>query len=651
MRSLIVAALVCLGAALAPTALAADGFPPLPPDSRVAFDASPYLGKAPLTVRFDASRSLITVFRLPRLPGLGAGDPLSRRAGSVQYMWSFGDGAVGLGRQVAHTYTAPGDFTVRLLVANGGGAYGSASFVVTVADGAYKLTAPVSENEARRFLWQAAFGPKPADIAFIASNGYEAWIDAQIAMPPTAMTAAQLQQAIAQGYGYGPEALWDDFCVEAPDQLRQRMAWALSQILVMNNPQDTGSADTVYYGVYIQRALGNYRDLLGYVTRSHQMGVFLTYINNARADPQAGAVPDENYAREVMQLFSIGLWALNPDGSRALDAYGEPIPTYTNATIQQFARIFTGFRWGPDFSQPMNMSAWHHEFGSKQLLNYPGATPPNGFIPAVTIPAQQTTAVANADVDAALDNIFRHPNCPPFIADLLIKRMTTSNPTPGYVRRVADAFAGIGPYGTGVRGDLTATAKAILLDDEARDPAYRTNPFAGRVKEPLVTRWALYRILQVTDRPAEVFPFRIAADTYLQQQDMGQSLMGAPSVFNFYLPAYIPPLTELSPFAMFSPELQIYNDYTALATQNRLHDELITRGGATEPARYNFWRAISNDVNALVNALNDELLSGALTAQSRQIITAALTTVTGITDRVRSAAWLFVNSPEFRTLK
>src|SRR5262249_34281791 len=156
--------------------------------------------------------------------------------------------------------------------------YGSASFTVTAADGSYNLNGPVSDNEARRFLWQAAFGPKPADIAAVVANGYAAWINAQIALPPTVMTAAQIQHAMAVGYRYGPASLRDAFCVEAPDQLRQRMAWALAQILVMNTPQDTGEADTVYYGATIQRALGNYRDLLGYVTRSHQMGVFLTYI-------------------------------------------------------------------------------------------------------------------------------------------------------------------------------------------------------------------------------------------------------------------------------------------------------------------------------------------------------------------------------------
>lgn len=621
------------------------------PDSRVRFDAIPFLGEAPLAVQFDATRSGFSSVRPSTRPGLIEGEENLRRVNGVQYIWEFGDGAMALGARASHTYSAPGQYEVKLTILAGGALFAGEPFFVTASDGSFSLKEPVTPNEARRFLWQAAFGPRPADVSFIVANGFEAWIDAQKAMAPTLMTVAQLNQSIAQSYGYGPESLFDDLCVEAPDQLRQRVAWALLQVLVMNNPQDTADADTVYYASYIQRALGNYRDLLGYVTRSHQMGVFLTYINNLRANPQAGTVPDENYAREVMQLFTIGLWTLNPDGTRALDALGRPIPTFDNADVQQFARIFTGFRWGAEFADPMPMIPGRHEFGAKQLLDYPGAVPPGGFIPAITQAGQQTEPAAQADIDAALDNLFHHPNCAPFISKLLIKRLVTSNPTPGYVQRVAQTFEGFGAYGSGVRGDLGATVKAILLDNEARDPAYRANPFYGAIREPLVTRWGLYRTLERVDRPAEVFPFRIAGDTYQAQLDFGQSFLGSPSVFNFYLPSHVPPLTRLAPFEMTSPELQIFNDYTALATQNRFHDELVIRGGATEAARYAFWRTLAPNPASLVSALNDELMCGVLSTESRQVIEQAIQAITGNTDRVRSAVWLIVNSPEFRTLR
>lgn len=594
------------------------------------FVASPYLGEVPLTVTFDASRTNGVISTLD---------------------WDFGDGGTASGQVVEHTFTQPGDFTITLTATGPNAEVDSKTFVVTVSDGSFDLQSPVTPNEARRFLWQAAYGPLQQDIDYIVANGYEAWIDAQLAEPATLMLVEYLEESIDMEYGYNPDTIWDDVCVDSGDQLRQRMAWALLQILVMNNPQDTASADMVYYSAYIDRALGNYRDLLGYVTSSHHMGVFLTYINNLKADPNAGTVPDENYAREVMQLFSIGLTMLNLDGTQQLDVSGNPIPTYDNETVQQFARIFTGFRWGTDYALAMPMISSRHEFGAKQLLNYPGAVPANGFIPAINSPAQQTEAAALADVGAALDNLFHHPNCAPFICDLLIKRLVTSNPTPAYVERVAQAFEGNGPYGSGVRGDLFATVKAILLDNEARDPAYRSNPYYGKVLEPLVVRWGLYRILERVDRPAEVFPFRINAGPYQNQLDFGQSFMGSPSVFNFYLPNYIPPITELAAAGMYAPEVQIYNDFTAMATQNRFHQELVTVGGAQESGKYNEWRALSGNPSVLVATLNDELMHGSLSPESTQIIVNALTAITGDTDRVRTAVWLMVNSPEFRVLK
>lgn len=591
-----------------------------------ALTGAPHLGPSPLAVRLRAEDS----------------------GPACVYLWDFGDGRRGSGREVEHTYTGLGNRTATLTVLRAGGATASARFTVTLSDGSYDLNGPVTANEARRFLWQAGFGPAAADVAAVSAAGYAGWMDAQRALPPTIIRAEDMATSIARGYGYGADSLWDDLAVQAPDQLRQRMAWALLQVLVMNDPQDSATADAAYYSGYLQRALGNYRELLGYIARSHQMGVYLTYIGNARADPATGSVPDENFAREVMQLFTIGLVMLGPDGTPVLDGAGRPIPTYDNATVGQFARVFTGFRWGSDYSGPMPMIAGNHEFGAKQLLNYPGAVPAGGLIPATN---DRTEARAQADVDAALDNLFNHPNCGPFIAGLLIKRLTTSNPTPGYVGRVARAFEGTGPHGSGVRGDLFATARAILLDPEARDPAYRGNPQAGRVLEPLVARWGLYRALERVDRPAEAFPFRIAADGYQLQLDVGQSFMGSPSVFNFYLPHYIPPRTPLAPIGFFAPELQIYNDYTALATQNRFHDELVTRGGAGEAGRYGAWRALSADPHALVSALNDELMSGAMSPQAAAIIEGAVGRLSGATDRVRTAVWLTANSPEFRVLR
>ena len=309
--------------------------------------------------------------------------------------------------------------------------------------------------------------------------GFAGWIDQQISLSPSLLTEAGFQQAIdsRDDNNLGPIAqqyfAWANLAVESIDQLRHRMAWALSQIIVINNDEDgTGTIGSRnYYNFYLQHALGNYRDLLADVTFSYPMGVYLTYVNNARANPEAGTEPDENYAREVMQLFSVGLFDLNLDGTHKLDAQGNSIPTYSNDDITQFARVFTGLRVstiGANFQEsagePMRMDVTRHEFGSKQLLTYPGAVN-NGFIPA----RSETEANGISDIHFAIDNVFNHPNTAPFVCRQLIQRLVTSNPTPAYVGRVAAVFE---DDGNGVRGNLGAVAKAILLDPEARDPVY-----------------------------------------------------------------------------------------------------------------------------------------------------------------------------------
>lgn len=603
----------------------------LPVDDTIGLSASatsvvplPHLGVAPLDVRLEAADA--------------------READTC--IWDFGDGSTGVGRVVQHTYASQGSYIARVTIPDqiDPSHTITGTVTITVADGTYDFHGPVTPNEARRFLWQAGFGPTPADVNFIVANGYEAWIDSQRGKPSTIITPQNLADSIARGYGLGVDSLFDDLCVEAPDQLRQKMAWALLQILVMNDP-NPGPVDCIYYSGYIQNALGNYRDLLDLVTRSHPMGFYLTYANNFKYNPETGAFPDENFARELMQLFTIGLYELNPDGTFMLDENGQRIPTYDNTTVQQFARVFTGFGSG-DYTGPMQMYPDAHEFGSKQLLVYPGVVPEYGFIPQTDF---ETFEGADADIEAGLDNVFNHPNLGPFIAQLLIKRMTTSNPTPQYVARVARALEGTGPYGFGVRGDLFAAAKAILLDPEARDPAYRTNPLYGKLKEPLAVRWGMYRAFQRVDRPAEVFPFRIAAESGFLQSDLGESFMGSPTVFNFYLPAYIPPNTRLARAGMTAPELQICNDYTALAMIDRFRYELVI---VSENApRVAAWRAMADNVDTLVNALNDELACGALSPKSVDIIKKALGKVTGSMDRVRSGVWLVTNAPEFRVLK
>ena len=613
----------------------------LPPTAR--FSVSPFLGVAPLTVDFDAGRTT------------------DSEAILSSYHWDFGDGAQGSGRQTTHTFTQAGTYLATLTATDAGGLANQTTVVITISDGSYDLNAPVTANEARRFLWQAAFGPDPNAVDFIMQNGYEAWIDAQRTVPVNRILWAD-QQANDNNYDDGweqPHEIWDDLCVQGEDQLRQRMAWALIQIIVINSSQAMTDNEGAgyYYSEYIDRALGNYHDLLEFVTFSHQMGIFLTYINNTKADPSTGTQPDENYARELMQLFTIGLWELNSDGTRMLDTAGNPIPTYGNDEVRQFARIMTGFRWAWDLPEgdnwgvyPMPMQANRHEFGAKQLLDYPGAIPLNGFIPAWPT-NQWLEDIAIAEIELALENVFRHPNVAPFVSKQLIQHLVTSNPTPAYVARVAEAFEGNGPYGSGVRGDLFATTKAILLDNEARDPAYRSNPAYGRLIDPLIVRWGLYRVLGRVDRPTEPFPFQIASGPWNGMSDFGQQLMQSPSVFNFYPPDYVPPGTAMVSPGYFAPELRIHNDVTALSMMNALRGEIIIPENEREAARYAAWRPLASDPAALVEALNQEMLYGTLTDEARTIIETTVGVISDDTYRVRTAVWLIAGSPEFRVLK
>ena len=611
------------------------------PVPNVVAAAFPFLGEAPLSVTFAANHE-----------GMGMPE-------SLQYTWTFGDGAQDTGQVVNHVFTNPGDYEATVVVSN---AFTSstASAVVSVADGSFNVNDPVTPNEARRFLFQAAFGPEQEDVDFIVQHGYEAWIDTQRQLPVTELSYDDLLLHEQLGYGgYHSGHIWDDICIYAEDQLRQRMTWALIQIIVMNREQSglgTGPA-MYYYTNYMQRAFGNYRDLLDYVTHSHQMGVFLTYIDNRKADPVTGSSPDENYAREVKQLHTIGLWELNIHGSQMVDQFGEPIPTFDNEVVKQFARIFTGFVWNwqaPDGQTPyypMLMKEQYHEFGSKQLLDYPGAVPPGGWIPAIVQSADQTEEAGLEDVQLALDNLFYHPNVAPFVSRLLIQRFVTSNPTPSYIERVATAFEGGGPYGSGQRGDLFATLKAILLDNEARDPAYRSNPQYGKVQEPIVLRWALYRIMDRIDRPNESFPFQMAADPWVTMADFGQNILESPSVFNFYPAQYAPPGTDISGAEIVAPELNLYNDVTALAILQRFLVDLILPEEEYEAGIYDAWRAVAGDAETLVDRLNDDLMYGSMSDEMKQIIVNVVAATADHTDRVQSATWLIVNSPEFRVLK
>ena len=447
------------------------------------------------------------------------------------------------------------------------------------------------QRSAALFLSRATFGADLELIEEVAEVGVAAWLEEQFDAQPTLhlpftvevldrteeaaeeildlldVDEEEVEQGLEEVFGdlYNPSRrfAWWQAAMTAPDQLRQRVAYALSQILVVSDRADEladapeGLAD--YYDVLVRGAFGNYRDLLLEVTLHPVMGFYLSHLNNARSDPQTGRFPDENYAREVMQLFSIGLYELAPDGSRRLDDAGQPIPTYGGDEITEFARVFTGLgSGGPDgefgsdevdFTRPMRMYRRFHEPGDKRLLG--GTVLPGG-------------RHGMRDVEAAIDNLFHHPNVGPFLGRRLIQRLVTSNPSPAYIARVSAAFA---DNGAGERGDLKAVIRAILLDPEAR-PEKR---LGGRVQEPILRHVALLRAFRAWSE-REVF----LELGYRFEEELLQHPLSAPSVFNFYSPDH-QPKGELSRQGMVAPELQITTSATIVSAANLLED--VTRHG------------------------------------------------------------------------
>ncbi len=408
----------------------------------------------------------------------------------------------------------------------------------------------ISQVEAARFLAQASFGPSMSAVEHVQTIGYQAWIDEQVNIAPT--FHATLHQEPHRNRNAVRVTAWMRAVLWGQDQLRQRMAYALSEILVVsqNEGQLIRHQDSLinYYDQLVSHGLGNYRDLLGVVSRNPIMAEYLSFSGNAKSE--GAEKVDENYARELLQLFTIGVHKLNLDGTLQKDNLGNLVPNYTQDTIENLAKAFTGWCYkDPHQNKFCNLHArnltdplvpWeeYHDTSEKILFGNQ------------SIPAGQT---AQEDMDAALDIIFAHPNLAPYISKLLIQRLVTSNPTLSYVARVAAVF---NDNGNGVKGDLTAVAKAILLDDEARTGHITTVDFFGKMREPITRMTHFWRALDVQIL-AEMLVF------YYLQEDIGQAPLTAPSVFNFFPADYAP--EELSDLDLIAPETK-FNDESSLTT-------------------------------------------------------------------------------------
>ncbi len=506
-----------------------------------------------------------------------------------------------------------------------------------------------AEEEASRFLAQATLGADRALIQQVAASGIETWIDQQFALPQSQILDylyTNLYDPALIGSDDSPQqpffryALWDAL-INGADLLRQRVALALSEIIVIATAKDDiyncGNGAAQWYDLFLQHAFGNFRDLLFDVTTHPLMGNYLSHAGNRKADPTINRFPDENYAREIMQLFTIGLFLLNDDGSPILDSSDEPIPTYDNSHITEFAKIFTGLQydhagdphvwWELSFDtgwlnpytavRPMVMWEEEHEPGPKTLLN--------GYVVA----AGQTGV---DDINEALDHLFNHPNVGPFIGRQLIQRLVKSNPTPAYIGRVTAVF---NDNGSGVHGDMKAVIKAILLDDEARNTNFINNPHHGKLREPFFRFAQLMRTFHYNNPQNKFWDAGWSVGNELRQ-----FMFNPPSVFNFFSPDYRPP-GPLSDTGLTGPEFQLLNSYTSISTINFMYSRLDWDyvldlpdpteiiGGQTHnidqpQPDLTYELTLINDIPALIDHLNLLLTYGTLSDEMRAIIDTAV---------------------------
>ncbi|NNE26319.1 MAG: DUF1800 family protein [Saprospiraceae bacterium] len=573
--------------------------------------------------------------------------------------------------------------------------------------------------DAARFLSQTTFGGNMDEIIRTEAMGKDAWLQEQFNIPQTSLLDqidpiwseilelheeffevrlaegileicefypdTSFTQAQVDAYYeeyiqnvFGPSALqfnyaWWHTMMTAPDQLRQRMAYALSQILVVSSQSDLGDhaeALAGYYDILVRNAFGNYRDILMEITLSPAMGYYLSHLNNPRAIPEENIHPDENYAREIMQLFSIGLYMLNQDGSRMQDAQGNDIPTYDNNDIKELAKIFTGLGaaeldprmdiWWTDEAyfgldlysmhkwEPMKMYEEWHQPGQKVILK------------DLIIPAGQD---GMTDIEMAVDYLFNHPNVGPFISRQLIQRFIKSNPTPEYISRVSAVF---NDNGNGERGDMRAVLEAIIMDEEARSCEGFLLPENGKLKEPTLRHAQFSRIVPMIGRrdvyDVEITSYDCAGVTYnMSYEDitddlrywhngysnyqlLRQNTLMSPTVFNFYLPDH-QPVGNLTQLGLVGPEYKIHDTGTAINYINLIFSSIVYE--------FNFYsydgdkgveyimpefdalaNLASEDMEALVNYLDIVFTHGRMSDQTRENLRALI------------SALIFANDPD-----
>jgi uncharacterized protein (DUF1800 family) len=535
--------------------------------------------------------------------------------------------------QLQASYTAPaGVSTISVAVVNpnpGSAASPSANVQIT----------PVlaSLAAASRLLDQATFGPTLTDIAHVQSIGLKPYLAEQFAIAPTLLPDITNPPPAACATNTIPceQSEWWQTVLTGPDQLRQRVAFALSEIFVVSTNSVNAYAVTPFQNILATDAFANFQTLMKDVTLSTAMGNYLNMLNSSK--PASGQIANENFAREEMQLFSLGLNLLNQDGSLQLDGSGNPIPTYTQAQVQAFARAYTGWTYAPaagttlskypngvsNYDAPMAPYNAEHDTSAKTLLN------------GTTLPAGQT---AEQDLDGALANIFNHPNVGPFICQQLIQHLVTSNPSPAYVSRVAAVFA---DNGSGVRGDMKAVINAILTDTEARagdtDPTYN----GGHLREPMLYLTDVMRGLGFVNTDPNGYYYNLSNYT----NPLSQKPYSSGSVFNFFPPDYVIPGTT-----QLAPEFSLENTASAilrLTLANQLvYNQLSSFSvnlSATSPLG-----VMAANPGTLVDELGTIFMHGQMPASMRTAIVNHISTLSDPAERVRVATYLIITSSLYK---
>ncbi|MBL8518528.1 MAG: DUF1800 domain-containing protein [Betaproteobacteria bacterium] len=499
-----------------------------------------------------------------------------------------------------------------------------------------------------RLLRQATFGPTDELISRVEQLGINAWLAEQFVAPKSAYPDLPYVafnrpdtctgSCSRDNYTLFPvQVRFLQNAYTGQDQLRQRVAFALSQIIVtsgieVNHPYGMAR----YQQILLDHAFGNYRDVLYHTTLSPVMGRFLDMANSNKPDVARGISANENFARELLQLFSVGLYDMNMDGTLKTNQAGEPIPTYSQTTVENFARVFTGWTYPPvgggtatrnngvNYEAPMQAVQSNHDTNAKTLLN------------GVVLPAGRT---AEQDLNAALDNIFNHPNVPPFVARQLIQKLVGGSPSPAYVGRVAAVFANNGFF---QRGDLRAVVQAILTDPEARGDLKATANY-GHLVEPILLTTQMMRGLGGTSDG--VYESR-------QLGSMAQSIFSAPSVFNFY-----PPDRKLPATGSTAPEFAILNTGTVFARANFINNIVMGNAIAADTSvtgatgtriDWTPWQALAGNPAALVDKLAWTFTAGSLSDSARNIIITAVNAVsaTDTLTRAKTAAYLVLNASQ-----